>query len=177
MYQSFQSNHFQTPRYWALSSCLHESAKMVFSSRDINFTCHLPSTIGLVHPLRQSRMHQETPRRKVEVAMKLTRLRLYLVLSILPLALRYPKPWLFYPQTCKMMMLMRTSTICKAEQAYPESASFPSGEMSTLRAHDVWPINEVTVPPGASRTSCKTSLLSSEALIRSWVGIQMPVVL
>jgi len=116
MYQSFQSNHFQTPRYWALSSCLHGSAKMVFSSRGINFTCHLPSTIGLVHPLRQSRMHQETPRRKVEVAMKLTRLRLYLVLSILPLALRYPKPWLFYPQTCKMMMLMRTSTICKAKQ-------------------------------------------------------------
>src|SRR6266576_366504 len=44
--------------------------------------------------------------------------------------------------------------------AYPESASRPSGEISTLSAHDEWPAKEVTTFPAAPLTSCRTSRLS-----------------
>jgi len=50
---------------------------------------------------------------------------------------------------------------------YPDRASRPSGDTSTLRTQEEWPMNDAIMPPGATRTSCKTRRLSSDALRRS----------
>ena len=47
---------------------------------------------------------------------------------------------------------------------YPDKPRRPSGDISTLNTQDVWPEKDATIPPGADRTSCKMSRLSSEAL-------------
>ena len=52
---------------------------------------------------------------------------------------------------------------------YPDKPSRPSGDTATLKTQDVWPEKDATVPPGVDRTSCNTSLLSSEALNSNWL--------
>ena len=52
---------------------------------------------------------------------------------------------------------------------YPDKPRRPSGDMAALKTQDVWPEKDATVPPGVDRTSCNTSLLSSEALNSNWL--------